>query len=178
MRLSASACMLAALLLWMIGAASLDAQTAHRLEVTATEARLDGVVLTPSTTLDALERSLGAPSRRENVDGFELALWDSLGIVVRARGRVLHEVALILESQALALPGGEVFRDPAEPTGTFTGAVQIAGSALPSDLASFAPTGLTCTVVAGNHRCALPRGVFLHVSPASGAAQMVTLRLR
>lgn len=177
MRLSAFASTLAALL-WVISAASLEAQTAHRLEVTATEARLDGVALTPSTTLEAIVRSLGAPSRRESIDGFDLAIWDSLGIVVRQRGRVLHEVALILESQALALPGGEVFRDPAEPTSTYTGGVQIGGAALPGDLASFAPAGLACTAVAGNHRCALPGGVFLHVSPASGAAQMVTLRLR
>ncbi len=165
-------------LLSLSAAASLHAQTTHRLEVSATEARLDGVPLSPSTTLGALTRALGTPSRRESIDGYELALWDSLGIVVRHRGAALHEVSLVLRSQGLVLPGGEVFRDPAEPSGLYTGTVQIAGAPLPADLAAFAPTGLTCTSPSNNHRCVLGGGVSLYVSPGTGGAELVVVRLR
>jgi len=165
-------------LLSLSAAASLHAQTTHRFEVSVTEARLDGVPLSPATTLGALTRALGAPSRRESIDGYELALWDSLGIVVRHRGGALHEVSLVLRSQGLVLPGGEVFRDPAEPSGLYTGTVQIGGAPLPTDLAAFAPTGLTCTSPSNNHRCVLGGGLALHVSPGPGRPALVPTRRR
>ena len=170
--------LLVVLTLVLAGAKGVRADVKHRLEVTASEARLDGVRLVRATTVPRLVRALGEPSRREKVDGFELALWDADGIVVRHRGAAVHEVSLVLRSQRLALPGGEELDDPAEPTATYDGSVQIGGAPLPASVADLAPRGMKCRAGRGNHRCSLGHGVILHVSPERGAAELVVVRVR